>query len=295
MGFHAVIGMNASLDIVFKGFLEKCSLEKQKSIFCFLPTSEQQKLQEIPSPSQLSSQKIFHDGILNFVHYSWFIPTLNTYSPSDISLFLVLFSPSQIQSLEAILKIAPASFPLSIFGQNFLKNLLISSLVGDKKTLLQLEYLPTSRCNDLLALSKTSWTRIIDYLGLYDLISSLSLIVETKLLKKIFNALTKEQKTFIQQKGTYREPFSFPLLPLETWDGEAKSLSILLHKRGLNRLAIAFSTQHKDLIWYLCHVLDIGRGTSIEKLCINKAPQTMSEHITEQILDLTQKSGELHA
>ena len=36
-----------------------------------------------------------------------------------------------------------------------------------------------------------------------------------------------------------------------------------LHKFGLLRFSMALSLENVDLIWYICHYLDVGRGSFI--------------------------------
>ena len=66
------------------------------------------------------------------------------------------------------------------------------------------------------------------------------------------------------------------------WDGE--SLRTLLHRRGLMRLGAGLFGQDPDLIWTLCHQLDIGRGGAVMKLCTKEAASEIARRQIEELM-----------
>ena len=151
--------------------------------------------------------------------------------------------------------------------------------------------LPSAPLNSLLYLSKKELIALIDDLAMYDLAAELRQIVETKILKKIYSLLSEEQKKLLKMAVAQRETISFPRLGLDRWDRTEESLRYLLHRRGLVRLGAALSGQDPDLIWYLCHRLDIGRGSALFKFCENKNIPGFTDIVLGQI---EERLGKLH-
>lgn len=83
-----------------------------------------------------------------------------------------------------------------------------------------------------------------------------------------------------------KEISPWPRLGLDRWDGEEESFRHLLHKRGLARLGLALSGQDPDLVWAICHQLDIGRGHTLFKLCGKSAAPGLSDAAIRQIEEL---------
>jgi len=272
-------------EMVLKAFLCRCSPEKKEHLESFLPASTKQRLEKMPS---FPKEKEMGKGIsLEQIHWSWFIPTLKTYSAREQKLFLSALSPQVRENLSQELGFnSPPKEELKNLGASFLKQTLLTSLIGHRSRIVPPDYLPVSPLKPLLRLTKKKLIRLIDFLSLYDLAAELRQIVETKILKKIYSLLSEQQKKFLKIAMTHKEPYPLPRLKLDKWDGTEDSLHLLLHKRGLARLGAALSTQDPDLVWYICHQLDIGRGNALLKLCAKEAALDVSDGIIRQIEEL---------
>jgi hypothetical protein len=277
--------MHLAAQIVFKALLEDS--KKKEQLLRFLSDSEQEEISKLPDITQeISSNQFLQDGLLDSVHYSWLIPTLKSYSKEEGSLFLLALSGKARENLKLLLKKRSEKCELSEIGQKFLRKVLLDTLIDKEDGLLPIDYLPESPLNVILTLSKQDTVRLIDFLSLYDLVLELRQIVETKTLKKIYTFLSAEKRDFLKNKMNYTEPPLFPKLGLEMWDGKEESLKIILHKRGLNRLANALSNADSNLVWYLCHHLDIGRGTTLFKLSQKKVSEKVAKIIIGNIMEL---------
>ena len=258
--------MNSRRELVLKGFLNRCPPDKREALERYLPEQEQKILSELP---------IFEMGepreeidFLDRIHWSWFLPTLKSHSDAEQMLFLASLKSSTAEPICQELQIPlPSESEISKNGKKFMRGILFHSLVGAANQLLPIECLPPAPLNSLLYLTKKELTKLIDDLSMYDLAAELRQIVETKILKKIYSFLSEEKKKFLKSAMAQRETFSVPRVGLERWDGTGESLRHLLHRRGLARLAAALSGQDPDLIWHICHQLDIGRGNALFKLC----------------------------
>ena len=198
-------------------------------------------------------------------------------------MFLRALGSHAEQNLGHELHLSPAEEPVSESGKAFLRQVLQYSLTGSEGTLIPVDFLPPSSLNDLLNMGKKELVRLIERLSLYDLAHELRQIVETKILKKIYSFLTDDEKKFLKANPAQKEPYPVPRIGLDRWDGTEESLRLALHRRGLARLGAALSGQDPDLIWYVCHQLDIGRGASLYKLCAKEAMPGISEWVIRQI------------
>lgn len=268
-------------EIVLKAFLSGLPEEKQSRLLQFLSDAERARLEQIPSIEKRESFR----PILEIVHWSWFIPTLKTYSEREQRLFLKGLPSSARENLQTELTLSPTEDGeiISSIAISFLRQVLLNSLTGAHDRLLPVEFLPPSPLKPLLSLSKKELIRLIDFLSLRDLSSEMRQIVETKILKRIYSFLSKEERELLQKIMVHPEPFYLPRLNLDKWEGDRETFRHLLHRRGLARLGLALSGQDPDLIWYLCHQLDIGRGNALFKLCDKEPAPAVSEQMIQQI------------
>jgi len=271
--------MKRRQEIFLKAFINECSPEKQESLLQFLSEKEREKIGALPDyPLPSNPPKA---NPLDLIHWSWLTPILQNYEERDQKLFLLALRPKMQKSLEKELDISPSTDPISSTGVSFLRGVLFSSL--RKEEILPPEYLPPSPMNLLLDIEKKKLIQLIDLLSLYDLAVELRQIVETKILQKIYSFLSEEEKLFLKAIAGHKEPYPAAKISLDLWDGSQKSLRSTLHRIGLSRLGSALSGQDPDLIWYVCHGLDSGRGKVLEKLSSQEALPQVAEWLIEKM------------
>lgn len=273
--------MRKRRDIVLKAFLNRCPQEKRDALIRFLPEVEQEEIANLPDlliPDEIT------DNPFHYIHWSWFLPTLESYPVSEQKKFLRVLNSSSQKNLTRILKINPTNEKISSSGYAFLRQTLLQSI--EKDNVLPRDLLPPSPLNALLQMGKKKLTQLIDFLSLYDLSSELRQIVETKILKKIYSFLSEEEIKFIKAISGQKEPYPPAKISLEQWDGTEKTLRLTLHRIGLARFGSALAGQDPDLIWHVCHELDIGRGKALEKLSAKEAMPGVAEWLIEQMKEL---------
>lgn len=230
--------------------------------------------------------KAFSDplNVLAAIHYSWLAPLIKSKHLEYQKTLVASLANDQKTALSKYLNLPldeeNPSYPLKkyIAYQTFIE-------LGLPK-LRPLAFLPSSPFNKLLHLSKAEMVELIDLLGLYDLAEEIRNIVDTKNLKNIYSCLTGKKQQFLRICLHQKEKVSFPKLQLEKWDGNCSELHKLLHKRGIIRLGKALSGQNENFIWYLIHFLDIGRGTLLEKEIEKQEIPTVSQALSQQVLNV---------
>lgn len=265
-------------DVVLKAFLEKSP--SGPSLTRFLPDEEKGALEQLPLIEMAAH---FDADLLERIHWSWFLPILKLYPESEQKLFLFAFPPYAEKNLAKTLTLSLGGEGTTEIGKLFLRKILLDSLLEGEDRPFAMSALPKSALNRLLYLEKKELTHLIDRLGFYDLSMALRQIVETKILKKLYSLLTDEERRSLKELSQYKDSFGLGKFGLERWDGTEESLRTLLHRRGLVRFAAGLSGQDPDLIWYICHQLDSGRGSLLAKLCQEEPIAEVTEAVMKQI------------
>lgn len=274
--------MDNRRDFALKFFLSK-EPSRIEELMRFLPPEEKQSLMQAPAFS-LEEGKI-SELPFEHIHWSWFIAVLQKYPLKEQRLFLSALHQSLQKHLSHELGVNPSTIKTSHTLNVFLRQTLWNELDEDEYRL-PIYFLPPSPLNILLDVEKKKLTQLIDLLSLYDLSATSSQIVETKILKKIYSFLSDDEKKFLKAMAGYKEPYPVSRIDLDKWDGTERSFRLALHKRGLSRLGAALSGQHPDLIWYVCHHLDVGRGHALMNSVARVAIPKISESLIEQIKEL---------
>lgn len=268
--------------MVLKAILNQFEPESKQALLRFVSEKEKEEIERAPNlEGALTLESFSGDLILDKVHWSWFLPALKLYPEAEQKLFLSSLSGRSEKNLAKALTLSVKGEGVSLIGKDYLRKTLLDSLNGSK--ILPQHHLPKTKLEKLLSFSKKELTQLIDRLSLYDLSMELRQIVETKILKKIYSLLTEEEKTFLKTIGAHKDPFALGRLGIEKWDGSEESLRTLLHKRGLARFGAGLSGQDPDFIWYICHGLDIGRGSVLYKLCLEEPIPGVTEVVMNQI------------
>ncbi len=270
--------------ITFKKFLEK--FDKENKLTKYLTSLEIANLNKLPAFAKTKDTKFLKHCIIDNVHYSWFIPMLNIYSNKEASLFLLVMKNHNRKALKNILGLKDIQIDLKENTKSFLKEILLRHLIKKEDQLLPIDFLFESKLNKLLSLSKNKLIKLINFLGLYDLVKELKFIVEKKQLKKIYSYLKNDEKKILKEILHYNEPFATQRINIEKYLHDKKKLRNAFHRCGLLRLSYALSSESIDLIWYVCHTLDIGRGNYIFKHSYAKKQTKVSDIIANEILKI---------
>lgn len=275
---------NSSLAI-FHSLVGNMPSRRREKMLSFLPEEERKKSVSFVPKEDWDVSIFSLDSLMERVHYSWYLPTLKAYAKKDIILFLLSLSDHLQKKLSAELAIELPQDTLTPTASNYLRNLLQTSLL-DNTELLPKAFLPKSYGKQLADLSQKELLHIIEGLSMLDLAYEIKHIVDPKKLKAIQNALTEWQKEFLRSHPTISIP-SFPdKMGLDRWDGEVRPLQSLLHKRGLKHLAIALAQEHPNVIWYVVHHLDIGRGGALLRLLEKKMTSNLAPAIMQAIVQI---------
>ncbi|MFA5250583.1 MAG: hypothetical protein WC371_04170 [Parachlamydiales bacterium] len=279
--------MHSSSWVVLKSLLHKKDPALVKVPLPFLGEKSQIRLQSAPffeRPIQSTSFDL--KPLLNETHYSWFLPILQKTNSKEWPFFFALFDLKTQSKLKKKLKKNPLTARLTPAAEGYFQEKLLNHLVQEHPALLPKAYLPFSLLSPLLKLSKKQLVELIDLIALFDLVKEYSKIISRTTLQKLNTILSDKEKFFLKKYRHYQEPFPLSPLNLAQFQGNASSLKILLHKRGLMRLAKALSFQYFDLSWHLAHTLDLGRGRALLELATQQEKPRIVEVCLKGILEI---------
>lgn len=228
---------------------------------------------------------------VQLIHYSWLLPFFQDLTPALRSPFLSLLSSRQQQGIGKALKqslggsLAPSI--LSFLTENLVLKLNINRL-------LPRSCLPQTSLTILAQFSKDQLVELIDYLGIYDLSEEVKTILDKKYLKNIYSCLPPKRLKFLKLCLHLKTRIMSSRMGLHHWEGKCEDLLALLHRRGLTRLTKALVGQHPDLIWYISHILDTGRGKIIADQANLKENPSVTAGLIQQVqnaLNFINKEG----
>lgn len=235
--------------------------------------------------TDLSAALMFPEDLLKRIHYSWLQPLFQKIPEILHSYVLSALPESHFSGLSRLLNKEIKPFPMVPQVRTFFINMLCKHL--EVPLLLPTTFLPPSKISMLVNYTKQQLMELIDFLGLHDLAEEMRFILDKNQLKILFGLLSIKKQNYLKRCMANKERFPTQRLNLEQWKGTRQQLEVLLHKRGLERLAKALAGQHPDLLWYVVHILDTGRGTMLNKAIPQNEEPGMTAYMVQQLVQLT--------
>lgn len=220
--------------------------------------------------------------LIQQMHYSW-IQALLDKMPSHLYPYILgSLSTKQSSRLGKILSVIPTtpSKPVQAFFINKLFSL------AKPKNHLPIEYLPETELSPLAKWNKKDLTQLIDFLGLYDLASEVRRIVDKRYLDNLYSCLTPAQLSYLRICLYQKDKLVSPKLGINPSEKNCEKLKSILHLRGIARLGKGLSGENTDLLWYLTHTLDIGRGKLLMNFYKTEAIPNITNLLKSQILNI---------
>jgi len=248
--------MNRRESRILNVLLNRYDTEERNQLVNFLePEAKKELTVEEFHFSEVAPLLFQHQHTLERLHYSWLKTTLGHFSEGVVPLFINSLLPSQIKGLK--LRNIP-TIRLSQSVKNFIRTQIFKHLKIED--LLPVEFLPPSDFSVFLSMEKNEIVEVVDFLGLHDLAGEVRKIVNPIHLKNIYTSLAPKQFHYLKICMNLKDKLISPPLGIDASVNDSQALKKAVHKRGLVRLGKALSGEHKDLVWYIAHILDTGRG-----------------------------------
>lgn len=222
---------------------------------------------------------------LSQIHYSWLAPLVGKL-PKVLQLpTIAALTPPQSIGICRMLKCrVPSERPSPPFDQLLLSTL-FQKLSPEER--LPAPYLPASPLSALATYPKAQILRIVDLLGIRDLVQEMRLIVNKANQEALLRCLNEEERTFFDfYMYKEQDKLAVKRLDLADWKGDSQKLRQQLHLRGLIRLGKALAGQNPDLLWYILHSLDTGRAAIIRQHSESQAVDNVAGELRRQVIGL---------
>jgi hypothetical protein len=283
--------------LFFRLLLNKFFPAKQEEFLKLLQDDEKEKLVQHTFSSKNPQCLFFQpEEKLNQIHYSWLEPTINE-MPEPLRSSIIHALPESTISALIKREVIPANFEhKKVAFSKSVYNFLIGKLFEKwQKTevleneILPKELLPKSDLAPLLQTSKVELMDLIDLLCMHDLAEEVRHIVDKKLLHAIISKLSTAQQKYLRTTLHQKPKMSTNPLQVKEIYKDSKKFLHLLHKRGIQRLGFGLSGSHPDFIWYITHMLDIGRGKLLMSFIQSEEIPTTTQVVKIQILQILQQ------
>jgi hypothetical protein len=216
------------------------------------------------------------------IHPSWITPILEPLNYADRQRFLPLFPQAMRDKLSESLETAMSSEELnSISMQNYLNKYLRRKFHPP----IPIDLLPNHPLNVVLTLDRVSLHKLFYQLSMYDLISDLSKIIQSKTIKATQSALTQDERAFLIKVKQEREWLPFASLGLSHWNLDKAALRQTLLIRGMNRLAKSLFGAHPGLRWYISRRMNKLEAERFNALTVDLFHQKAHDRLQEQVLE----------
>jgi len=272
--------------VTFRYLFEHSSQEKQASFIDYLSEKDRASLEGSYSIEANPFQNLGNlSARLQQIHYSWFIPFLESFSAGDKRCFIATFDPPVAAKLSFHFGLSSPPPPLSPLAKRYLQAKLFSWATAGSQDFIPLALLPPHPLNPLLSLTKSELQQVVNLLGLRDLATEIKHVVQRQQMKKIQSVLSPQEKETLK-KLLINPPLPvFPSLNLDQWNGDEAVLKKILHHRGFNRLSKALFGCHQALMWHLCRLLDTGRAKILRRFCTDVRKPSLKETLIEQAVE----------
>lgn len=274
--------MDARSWMMLKVLVNRYNPKAGNTLLKFLPPEEAQMLakQEIAS-SDIEPMLYQPQRTIERMHYSWLQPLIEDHIPEQLKpVAIAALKSEQAKFLRHGETPVEISEPVRVFFINQIYEML------NLKEHMPLEYLPETELSPLTTLSKKNLVALIDFLGLHDLAYEVRSIVNKKYLENIYSCLSQKQLAYLKVCLQQKEKLKPRKLGINPAERNAAKLKGILHHRGILRFSYALAGQHKDLVWYIAHTLDSGRGKIILKLYKDQPIPNVTSPIKTQVTQL---------
>lgn len=258
--------MNAKSWMMLKVLINRYNPKAMNAVLRFLPESEAKNIINDSIQSTDIMPLLYQpQKMLESMHYSWIEPLVQTFPAPLHPVILASLTPEQSIGLKQLSTRETSKVTVSAPVKTFMLHQLYTLLDAQDKP--PLEYLPESDVSFLAKWSKQQLVTLMDFLSLSDLAAELRYIVNRDHLKNIYNCLSSKQLRYLKICLHQKEQIISPKLNINATKQDCNKLKQTLHRRSLIRFAKALSGEHPDLVWYIAHILDRGRGTLLLEGC----------------------------
>jgi hypothetical protein len=257
MSYQKILALNFKLS----------SLDKNKKahLLSYLPKNTLQQLQdqELIGEPILASFKM--EKLARRIHPSHLKPYLKNLKDGEKMFFIGAF-PKQKQTDLTDEKIIPKSFILSSFSEHILFTFFKKNLHNFPPFPILLKH----KLTELLSDTGISLAKLVYFLGFFDVVNEVKMIISQKTLKTLQEAFDKEELSFINKIGGQNISKSLCLMNLHAYDGDKNKLKALILERGIYRFSQGIKNLPSSYFFFFTYFLPKEISDKVKRLLKEK-------------------------
>lgn len=271
--------------LVFRILVNRFHQKSPETFLKALPKETYQKVLEQEVLSEDTALLLAQpQELMSKVHYSWLADAFKKL-PEPLKHAVLSALPAEAaEGISRQAQIQNSRTDLSPPIKRFLASILYKHF--EKKNILPVPFLPKTPLSQLADKSKNQLIELIDFLSLYDLAEELRHIVDKNTIKHIYSTLSALKQRFLRACLYQKEKLIVGRLDVNLAIIDRRQLGLVLHKRGILRLAKALSGQHPDLLWHIAHTLDSGRGQLLMRYYKEQEIAGISPALSLQVMNV---------
>jgi hypothetical protein len=257
MSYQKILALNSKL----------CSLNQDKRAYLFSYLPEQTRLQleaneALKDPILLSFTMEKLSRRIEPSHLKDFLAQL----PSSEKIFFIKAFPPYKQIQLSDEKIEVSSFLTHSFSEHVLFILFQKALKHFPPSLI----LPKHKLTELLGDTGVPLSKLVYFLGFFDLVKEVKIIISQKTLKALQESFNKEELAFINKVGNEDRVRALSLMNLRMYNGDKKKLKELILERGIYRFSQGIKNLPSPYLFYLTYFLPKDISDKVDVLLKEK-------------------------
>ncbi len=246
--------------IFFRLLVNKYFPAKPEALCKIMPKETYELLATVPYTQKNPHLMLFNpDQWLHSCDASWFEPFFSTLPEQVKQLYLAILPQDVALALQPTdaengVLTTPISEPVKQFLLGFFHR------KWQEHGVLPKDLLSQGDLSVLLKLNKQELLDVVDLLAMYDLIDEVRHIVDRRILQTVIQLLTPAQQQYLRACLRQKSKSTASGISLRDLLKDPKRFPMQVHKRGLQRLALALAGSEPDFLWYISHAFDMPRA-----------------------------------
>ena len=241
MSYQKILALNSKLCGV--------NQDKKAHLLSFLPEKTRLQLEtsDLKDPICLSFTMQKLSRRIDVSHLKDFLEQL----PFSEKIFFIKAFPNYKQIQLTDEKIEVSSFLTANFSEHVLFVLFEKGL----KHFPPSPILPKHKLTELLGDTGVPLSKLVYFLGFFDLVKEVKIIISQKTLKALQEAFNKEELAFINKMGNEDNLRPLSLMNLSMYKGDKKKLKALILERGIYRFSQGIKNVPSSYLFFLTYFL----------------------------------------
>jgi hypothetical protein len=257
--------MQAQKILALSSKLKTVSPDKRAHLLSYLPENTRSAIEDPSLYTETISVPLYPEKLARRVDISHFKHYLDHISESERDFFTSAF-PKYKQVQLSNTHAAIGEFVQSKFSNHVLQLLFKKALADYPPPSL----LPKHKLTELLADTGVPLSKLVYYMGFYDVVREIKKIISHKTLKQLQDSLAPEEIAFINAIGREEKVMMLSTMNLHLYNGDKDKLEALILERGIYRFTQGIKNVPMQYLFFFTYFLPKDISDKINALLDKK-------------------------